>query len=184
MADGVDGTFYGGSLADMIHGGTGNDTIYGRGGADRLAGNDGNDTYVYADTTLFGNTTDSTVNNDANAPVGYDTVTVGNGDIFDFGTAVDIVNNGVFATGTSLPATGELLLSELNSVFSSEQFPVAGFREAMVIGFTSGEEFLVIDQDGNDTIDATDTIILLNSFDAIGTLGLNGGDVVIGGVPV
>jgi len=118
-----------------------------------------------ADTFIYSVATDSIV-------TAYDVVTVTAGDIFDFGTALDAVEATSVANGSAL---SDLLL-QLNSTFVANDDLVAN-REAMIITFNGGEQFLAADIDNSQTITAADTVIQL--MGVVSGLNLSLGDAVI-----
>lgn len=146
----------GGSAADTIIGNAVAGTVTGGAGADTIDGAAGADTYVYGSTV-----TDSNISTTAAAAAGYDSVTVTNGDTFDFSAAVAVVTASTVASGVALDtSTGTLLIGQLNTAFTGNDDGSANI-EAMVISFTGTERFLVVDTNSDQAITAADNIIEL-----------------------
>ena len=162
----------GSSAANTITGGALADTIDGGGGIDVLNGGDGNDVFQY-DTV-----TDSGVNNAAAARTSFDTVTVAAGDIFDYTTSdIAAVVSAEKAEGSAVDANGADLITTLDAAFKSVDDGIANV-EAAVVAYTTGEQFLVIDVDTNQTVTVADIIIELSGTVTGLTLS-TGGDAVI-----
>ncbi|GAB3412903.1 DUF4214 domain-containing protein [Massilia agilis] len=167
------------SLQYDITGSTGNDTITtgakddvirGGAGADTLDGGAGNDTYVYTAAS------DSYVVNDALPAHGFDVVQFNVGDIFDLAVNVDwITSMGIGATAN---ATGSALLSQLNQFFGSAQAGRAGGVDAVLMSFSDGQEFLVVDMNGDDAITSADLVVRVVGVG--NNAHVEGGNVVMG----
>lgn len=165
-ADSIDG----GAAIDSIGGGAGADTIDGEAGADIITGGTGDDTYEY-DTKA-----DSYVSTTNTAYAGIDVVTVVAGDIFDYTTAIAAVVASELSDTTLVDAKGSDLLTTLNIAFTGGDDGIANI-EAAIIDYSAGEQFLVIDIDSDQGIDATDIVIALTG--TVTGLSLSGGNAVI-----
>lgn len=153
-SDGIN-IIVGGAVVDTINGGKGADVITGGAGADIINGGDGADTFVYGATI-----TDSNISTTTAAAAGFDTVTVAAGDFFDFNAAVTVWEAATAVSGVALGANGTAVIGQLNTAFGIADDGTANV-EAMVISFTGGEQFLVIDTDTDQAITATDNVIRL-----------------------
>jgi Ca2+-binding RTX toxin-like protein len=162
------------SNADTMVGGTLADTLTGGAGADSIDGGAGADAYVYAVAS------DSAVNNTAVAATGFDTVALTTGDTFDFGGALVVVQAatvvGVGADDPAVDGFGSSLIFALNALFVVNDDNAAN-REAMVIRFDNTDQYIVADQDGDQAITASDTIIKITGV--VTGLTLTGGDAVV-----
>jgi hypothetical protein len=163
-------TIIGTASVDSITGGAIADTITGGAGADAISGGAGADIFTYAAYT------DSYVSTTAAAPAGYDTVAVAAADIFNFAENIAVVEAATAASGVAKAATGTLFIGQLSTAYLAADDGVASI-EAMVISFTGGEQFLVVDVDADQDITAADYAIQLTG--TITGLTLAGANAVI-----
>jgi len=161
----------GGAAVDSITGGAGADTIDGEAGADIISGGLGDDTYQY---DAKG---DSNITSIGTAYAGQDVVTVVAGDLFDYNTAaIAAVVASEVAEGNLVDAKGSDLLTTLNIAFTANDDDTNNI-EAAVVAYSGGQQFLVIDIDSDESIDASDIVVQLSG--TVTGLSLSGGDAVI-----
>lgn len=156
---------------DTIVGGAGADVITGGGSADVLTGGAGADTFIYGATI-----TDSNISTTATAAAGFDTVSVAATDIFDFNAAVVAVIAAPIATGLALGATGTLVIGQLNAAFTGADDGVANVESA-VITFAGGQQYMVVDSDGDQAITAADNVVQL--LGTVTGISINAGNVLL-----
>jgi Ca2+-binding RTX toxin-like protein len=161
---------------DNITAGGGADTITGGAGADLIDGGAGTDSYVYSLAS------DSTVNNAVAPATGFDIVALTNGDIFDFGVDLNaVVATPVVAAGGGAedPAdgNGDSLIAALDALFALHEDGLTN-REAMVIQFDNGDQYIVADVNGDRLINNADTIIKITGV-VTGLTLTGGGDAVV-----
>lgn len=175
---------------DSISGGINNDTLNGAGGDDTLLGNLGNDTIMGGagidaitggggeNIYLYGATiTDSNISTTSTAAAGFDTVTVGEGDVFDFDSYVAYTQGAFKDAGVAMAGTGTAVLAQLTTAFISGVHSTALDVEASLIQFNGGQQFLVIDVNADNAITASDQVILL--MGGVGSLSSVSGNIVM-----
>ncbi len=160
-----------------VTGGSGNDIITGGKGADVIDGGDGNDTYN-VDYSNVRDASVSTVKTTTAPAAGFDKVTVNTGDMFDFKARSDrpfvarsseVISN-IDITGFS----GNDLISALDTEYQANHDGYLN-REAMLIQFAGGEQFLIVDG-GSENIPNSQTDIVIQVIGNVSTLALNGTD--------
>ena len=158
---------------DTIETTAGNDTIAGGDGADVIDGGDGNDIY-FVDYTNVIDASDSTITTTTGLAAGYDEVTANAGDIFQFGAGISFVVelNEVVSSVNITGLSGNDLRSALDTEYRANDDNVSN-REAMLIQFAGGEQFLIVDG-GSQGIFIDDIVIQV--IGNISTLAPNGAD--------
>jgi S-layer protein len=147
-------------------------TIDAGAGADVVTGGSGKVIYQ------FSALADSSLVNDTNAIDDDDTFTISTKDEFDFvGTDVAVVEAAVKASGVALNTTNSgIAIGQLNTAFQAADDGIANV-EAMIISFTGGEQFFVIDTNG--TIAAGDLMIQLAGTTLTALTLTSDGDVIV-----
>lgn len=132
----------GGQGADTLTGGAGNDTIEGGEGADTLTGGQGQDTMdggAGADLYIVQGTQDSGVLTALEPPAGWDVVTVGEGDLFDFHLNGLGVYTSVWTVNAAMATTGSGLLAQFSQAYLDAHFNDGLPKVAMPWGFWAGK---------------------------------------------
>jgi len=126
---------------------------------------------------VIGAVLDSYIVNDNTVHVEHDTFAVNVGDEVDWSVAdIAVVEAAKVAETSVVDTNGDDLITSLNTAFTGADDAVANI-EAMIIHYTGGEHFLVIDVDADQGIDASDVVIQLTG--TITGLTLTDGDAII-----
>lgn len=167
----------GGQGADTLTGGAGNDTIEGGKGADTLTGGQGQDTMdggAGADLYIVQGTQDSGVLTALEPPAGWDVVTVGEGDLFDFHLNGLGVYTSVWTVNAAMATTGSGLRAQFSQAYLDAHFNDGLPKVAMAVRFLGGETFLVVDTSADGTITSADAVV--QRVGTVSEMGYSGGD--------
>lgn len=161
---GFDVSITGGHGADTLTGGAGNDTIQGGYGVDTLTGGLGQDTMdggAGADRYIVNSAQESGVSTTSETAAGFDVVTVGDGDLFDFKLSGLSVYTSVWTMDEAMATTGTNFLSQFSRAYLDAYFNDGTPKVAMAVRFQGGETFLIVDTSGDGTITNADAVVQL-----------------------
>ncbi len=104
---------------------------------------------------------ESSVSTTSETAAGFDVVTVGDGDLFDFKLSGLSVYTSVWTMDEAMATTGTNFLSQFSRAYLDAYFNDGTPKVAMAVRFQGGETFLIVDTSGDGTITNADAVVQL-----------------------